>query len=105
MGTLNNMRTTLVGLVLALAAIGCATALAITGHIPGSDAELIITATVTGGGALAGAHVGGNVAVTAAGQSTPAAPVAGDVVGAGATAVQPAAVVQPPAGLTGVTGG
>ena len=91
---MNNLSSKLAGLqgfFLALAAIGAATALAITGHIPGTDAELIIVGVTTGATGVVAAHVGGNVATTAAGNVGPTAPgspgpatVAGPTSGAGA---------------------
>lgn len=50
------------GFLLALALIGCTTALAITGHISG-DAALATFGLVGGaGGGIVGAHIGGQVA-------------------------------------------
>jgi hypothetical protein len=54
------------GLLLALATLGCATALAINGDISGADAMTVIVGLSIGGGAVTAAHVGGSVAQTSA---------------------------------------
>lgn len=90
------------GLVLAVAVIGCVTALSITGHIPGNDALIAIVGVATGGTGIVAAHVGGAVATNAAGAvtgisapstPTPAAPA--PVNSAGATTVTGTGVAVP----------
>lgn len=59
------------GFLLALALIGCTTALAVTGHISG-DAALATFGLVGGaGGGIVGAHVGGQVANSAGNPPAP----------------------------------